>query len=193
MFTRNNVRSKITFEKDLVNDQTFTGLTVKMNTTNRTFDVAEGLGQAAAVSTLVFAHVGGFKDQKVVATMKYVSPSTNIDHEFGVLARVQTLDNSADEDYYYARVDDGVAKLTKVVAGTFTNLSTSVFPLPIDTSVTITLQIVGNALTATFDADDVISTVILSATDSDITESGLCGFRTRSAAGWCSYIAVEEL
>ena len=185
--------SKVLFEKDLVADQTFTGLTVKLNTGGREFNVTEGLGTSTATSTLVLAHAGGFDDQRVTATMKYVAPSTALDHEMGVMARFQTLDENADEDYYYARVVDGEARITKVIAGSFTTLSQGAFPLPVDTDVTITFSVVGNALTAEFNAGGAPETVNLAVVDTDITQGGLCGFRTRTSAGYFSQITVEQL
>lgn len=181
----------VSYSKDLVADQTFLGLTVKLNTSGAAFDVVEGLGEAALEPTVVFAHVGGFDDQRATAVMKYVSPSTNVDHEIGVLLRVQTFDGN--DYYYYARIDDGDAKITKVVNGSFTTLTQGAFPLPPDTLVTITFEAVGTALSATFDAGGSPTTVNLAAVDSDIPSGGLMGFRTRTTAGWCRSFAAEEL
>lgn len=194
MLTRTDIAdSKLSFSKDLIADQTFTGITIKLGTSDRVFTVGEGLGVVTADSMLALLHIGGFDDQRVTGVMKWIAPSTPADHEFGVIARFQTIDETADEAYYFARVDDGQAELVKKVGSSFITLSSGAFVVPSDTDVTITLEVVGSALSATFDAGGSPATVNLATIDTDIPSGGLMGFRTRSAAGYCSSILAEQL
>jgi hypothetical protein len=151
MLNKTDVKSRIVFAKDLINDQTYNGVNEKMNTSDLAFDETEGLGSDNGSSTAVTINVGGFDDQKIVAVLKYVSPTEAGGEDIGALLRLQTMD-SPNATYYYARVDGGNAKITKVVDGSFDTLTQSAFALAQDTVVTITFSAVGNQLTALFQA-----------------------------------------
>lgn len=195
MFTLADVPvSKVSLSKDLVAVPTFQHLTVKANTSGRVFD-ANGLGTgASATSTVVLVHAGGFDDQRITGVMKYVAPTAAGAEDFGVMARFQSFDDTSSTTYYYARCSLGVAKLSKVVGGTFTNLSTTPFALAQGVEVTIMLQCVGSALTATFTAaGGVPATKTLTATDASIPTGGLMGFRTLNSTGYCKSFLAEQL
>ena len=184
---------KIILSKDLTSDQTYNNLTFRLNSSGRAFSGANGLGTSTATSTVAFIHIGGFDDQRITAVMKYITPTTSGEEDFGVLARVQSQEDAASQSYYYARVSNGIAKLTRVNGGSYTNLSTSAFALPQDTDVTITLQVIGSAISATFNAGGDPTTVNLSAIDTSITSGGLMGFRTLTSTGYCKSFTVEQL
>jgi len=181
----------ILFEKNLLTSQNFSGLTVKLNTAGRVFD-ANGLGTTTATSTVIFCNVGGFADQKITAIMKYIGPTTSGNEELGVIARLQSLDDTADEDYYFARVHQGQARITRVINGVFTNLTSGAFALPQNVNCEISLQCVGNAISATFVADSGPGPVTLSTIDASIPDPGIMGFRTRTSTGFCSFIRAEQ-
>jgi hypothetical protein len=182
--------SLVSLSKNLISDQTPTGLTYASG--SPAFDATYGLGIATSSSIVVAAHAGGFNDQRVTGVMRWRAPTSSPNEEFGVIARFQTFEVAGSQNYYYARVDGGVAKLTKVVAGSFTNLATVAFALSADVDVTIVLSCVGNAISASFTASG-LGTQSLSATDSAITTGGLMGFRTLSTAGYCSSLLAEQL
>lgn len=193
MFTLADLNnSKLTLTKNLVSDQTFTNLTFRLNSSGAVF-TSDGVGTTTATSTLAVTHMGGFNDQKITSVMKFITPTLAGGEHIGVMARFQSIEDTASSTYYLARVQAGVARLSKVVGGTFTNLSSSAFALAQNTSVTIVLSVVGTALTASFDAGGSPTTVNLSATDSAITGGGLMGFRTTSCTGFCSSFTVEQL
>lgn len=196
MISSSNIRSKLSLTKNLITDQTFTGFTRKLNT-SANFDVTEGFGTASATSTLILIHIGGFDDQKITGGLKWVSPSTTSSYEIGVIARAQTLDSETGNNhvnYYYARADGDTAKLTKVVDGSYTNLSTGAFVLPINTACTITLSCVGSTIGATFTCAGVPgSPLSLSAVDTAITGGGVMGMRSLTSTVWFRSFTVEEL
>ena len=193
MFTSADfISSFVSLTKDFVADPTFKGVTCRLNTAGQVLD-ANGLGCTTSTSTLWVVSAGGFNDQRITAMLKWLAPTASGSEEIGVMARFQTNEGS-DATYYYARVDGGVAKLTKVVDTTFTNLSTGAWSLPVDTFCTITLSVVGNALTATFhDETEVLPDLELSATDSAITTGGLMGFRSLSSTIACDSFTAEQL
>ena len=184
---------KVDWSKDLLVDQTFKGLTVRFNTAGIAFD-ADGLGSgASATSTLCLVNVGGFADQRVTGIVKWIAPSTAVAHEVGVVARSQTVEVAGETDYYFARIDNGVAKLTRVLGGVFSNLAQSAFVLPINTTATVTLTCVGDAISASFDAGGSPATVNLASIDANIPDAGLMGFKSISSTIACSSIQAEEL
>lgn len=121
MLSSANIRSALSLSKNLITDQTFAGFNKKLNTAGMAFDAAEGFGQAANNTSLIIVNLGGFNNQRITSDMKWVAPTLVAGYEIGCIARAQTFDT--DSSYYYARCDGDVAKLTKVVAGVFTNLT----------------------------------------------------------------------
>lgn len=195
MISSGDVRPLFSLTKNLVTDQTWAGINKKINVTNCVFDATEGLGRAASESTAVLVCGGGFNDQKITATMKYVSPTATSASEIGVIARCNTLDNiGTSESYYYARIDNDVAKLTKVVAGVFTTITSAAWPLAQNVLATVSLSCVGSTITATFESSanpGVITT--LTATDTSIPSGGLMGFRSLSSSIWVRSFTAEQL
>ncbi len=191
--TKDFTRTKFSQTKNLVSTQNFRNLVAKVNTP--AFDVTLGLGLSTATSWAALVTAGGFDDQKITATMRYVSPTAQGSENFGVILRVQCIESgdTANTDYYYARCQAGNARITRVVANTFTNLTSQAFVLAQNTNVIITFSVQGSALSATFDAGGSPSTVSLSAVDTQITGGGLMGFRTTSQTGYCSLYTAEEL
>lgn len=195
MLTRADVsQGKVVLSKNLVTDQTYNNMTFKLNAAGRAFSVTNGVGTSTATSTIAVIHAGGFNDQKITAVMKYVSPTTAGSEDFGVLLRAQSFEDTASSTYYYARCTAGNARITKVVGGTFTTLSSAAFALAADTDVTITFQVVGNSLSASFVATGgTPTTVNLAAVDSSITMGGLVGFRSLTSTMYCKSFVVEQL
>lgn len=192
MISSANIRSAFSLSKNLVSDQTYSGFNQKLNSSGA-FDATLGYGYATAgTSTSININAGSFNNQRITGVVRWASPSTSVTYEIGVQARIQTMDTNP--SYYYARVDGDVAKLTKVVSGTFTNLATNAFVLPVDTDCTIVLTCNGSSISATFTASGVSgSPLTLSATDSAITTGGLMGVRSLSSTIWCKSFLAEEL
>lgn len=190
MLTRADFITDISQSWDFVNVQDWSGVIARTNSTSTVYS-ANGLGCSSATSIGVVAAIAGSADQRVTATMRYVSPTASGTVNMGVRARIKSLQNSADTYYYVARVHQGVAKLTAVNAGTFSAaISQAAFPLPVDTDVTIAFTLVGSALTATFRASGVPD-VDLSAVDTQITGNGFAGFGATSQTCICSAMTVE--
>jgi len=192
MINTNDVTSPLSETKDLTTDQTWTDLSKKTNVGGIKFSGSLGLGVDTSTSTVALINSGGYPDQKVTAVMRYSSPTTAGSEEIGVMLRILTLDGT-DDTYYYARVDGGIAKLTRVLNESFTNLSTQAFALAQDTDVTITFSAVGNTLSASFDAGGTPATVNLAVSDDQIAHRGLLGIRSLSSTFWCSSVAWEQL
>lgn len=192
MLSSATVRSKVSLTRDLVSTQTYTGFVQKLNSSGA-FDATLGYGYAtASTSTSIVCMAGGFADQRITAVIRWASPTTAAGYEIGVQARMQGMDTNP--SYYYARIDGDVAKLTRVVSGTFTNLSTSAFVLPVDTDCAVVLSCVGSSITATFTASGVPgSPLTLSATDSSIASGGCMGVRSLTSTIWCKSFTAEEL
>jgi hypothetical protein len=185
---------KVVVTKNLVTEQNYSGMTFKL-TGGRAF-IAGGLGvSGAAASCMALVNAGGFPDQKMAATMYYTTGSTSGNEDFGVMVGFQSAEVTGDTYYYYARCSAGLAKLTRVNGGTFTNLSTQAFAVAINIPVIITLQRVGNALQATFSAPTNTPplSVTLNAVDSSVATGGLMGWRTLSSTGICSSYQAEQL
>ena len=192
MINSNDVTTLLSVTKDLVADQTYTDLTKKLNTGGVAFDATFGLGDATATSSLVLVNAGGFEDQKIEAVMRFPAPTTAGIEDIGVVLRAMTFDGT-DDTYYYARVDGGTARITRVVNEAFVNLTSQAFALPQNTDVTITFTAVGDLLSATFDAGGAPATVNLSTTDNNIPRRGVMGFRSLTSAMWCSSLTWEQL
>jgi hypothetical protein len=195
MFSRADFPTNlITFSKDLVTTPTYDGMTFRLNTTGRAFAGANGVGTSTATSTAAFIHAGGWPDQRITARMLFVAPTVAGGEDFGVMMRGQSLEDAASQNYYYARCSAGLAKLTKVVGGAFTNMATAAFPIAAGVPVDIMLEGIGSAIRATFQAvGGVPANVTLNAVDSAIPQRGLMGFRTLSSTGYCQSFTVEQL
>lgn len=190
MFTRADFITSISQSWDFVNVQDWSGVIARTNSTSTIYS-ANGLGCSTATSTGVVASIAGSADQRVTATLRYVSPTISSTCNMGVRLRVKSLQNSADTHYYVARVHQGVAKITAVLAGTFGSaISQGSFALPPDTNVTIVFTAIGSALTATFRASGVPD-VDLSATDTQVTGNGFVGFGATSQTCICSAMTAE--
>lgn len=192
MINSNDVVKLVSGSKDLIAVQDYKNLNKKLNTGGVSFNVTEGLGDNTATSSMVFINSGGFQDQKITAVMNYPSATTAGNEDIGVMLRTITTEG-ADASYYYARVDGGFAKITKVLDGTFSTLTSQAFALGQGENVTITFSAVGNVLSATFDAGGSPATVELSALDDSIPTGGVLGFRSLSSAVWCRSLAWEQL
>lgn len=192
MINTRDVTEKVSDSKDMVVDQTFTDLTKKLNTSGVAFDVVEGLGEAAANSSVVFVNAGGFPNQKIVVVMNYPAPTTAGNEDIGALLRILSFD-SPNASYYYARVDAGFAKITRVLNGSFTTLTQQAFALAQGVDVTITFTAVGDLLTAIFDAGGAPATVNLSVSDNQVARRGVMGFRSSSSAVWFRSAAWDQL
>lgn len=194
LLIKNKITAKATLSKDLLAEQNYRNLMVRLNSANLVFSGTEGLGEAANNSSFLVALFGGTADYRVTGVMKYPSPTTQAQSEIGVVGRFTSVDQTAvaTANYYYARVDNGQAKLTKVVGGAFTTLKTDTFNLAQDVLVTITLQMVGTSIQATYSASG-LTTVVQSQVDSDITAPGVAGFRSLSSGIWCRSLTVEQL
>jgi hypothetical protein len=190
-----DIPSLVTISKNLITDQTYTYLQKKLNTAAVGFNVALGLGVADNNSSAVLGSIGGFANQRVTGDVQWVAPTVAGGEEIGVIARCLSLESTLPgPSYYYARVDAGIAKLTRVLAGVFTNLSQAAFALPIGTIGTISLEAVGSQLTAVFTAAGVPgSPLTLSAVDANITTGGLMGVRSLTSSIWCSSLIMEQL
>jgi hypothetical protein len=182
--------TKASLTKNLVTDQTETSLTYALG--SPVFHATYGHGIGTDTSTVTAIHMGGFNDQRITAVMRYRAPTVAGAENFGVLARFQTFENASYQTYYWLRVNAGVLKLTKVVGGSFTNLSTGAFALAADVDVTLVLSCVGSAISGSGTASG-LGTVSLSSTDSAIPTGGLMGYRTLSKTGYCSSFTVEQL
>jgi hypothetical protein len=195
MLSTASIRSKVTFSKNLITDQTWSGFVRALNT-SLAFDVTEGFGQAADASSIILINAGGFNDQKITGSLKWVLPTLITGYDVGVIARVQGIltTGGATANFYYARCDGDVAKLTKVVANTYTNLSTNAFVLPINTAVEVILSCVGSTISATYTCAGVPgSPLTLTATDTSITTGGLMGMRSLTSSVWFRSFTAEEL
>lgn len=178
------------FSKDLINDQTFDGLTIKFNS-DIAFDGSNGLGENAAQSTSIFIHCGGFNDQRISASLKFESANTaGVDEDIGVMLRCSTFEGS-DDDYYYARVDQGDAELMRINGGSFTTMVSEPFSLAQGDWVGIDFTVIGNVLSASF--SDGTTHLTISTTDSTIQEGGLPGLRSVGSSIFCRAFTVEEL
>lgn len=195
MISSRDVPSSGSFTKNLVTDQTYVGVTKKLNT-GATWDATKGLGiEGTATSVIIQANQGGFADCRVTANMirgttEGATPSMQ------VCARATTWDTPAgDQEWYMARIQAGQGRLSKYTGSTYTNIASSAFTWSVGDELQISLTCVGSELTATFEnitaAPGTIITVI--GTDTDITAGGLIGFRTLNASMWLKSFTVEHL
>jgi len=195
MLSTAGIRPKVSLVRSLISDQTLANLHKLLNSAGLVFDVAEGLGTgAAATSSIVLVGAGGFANQQITADLKWIAPSDVASHDIGVIARVSTVHADTECDYLYARVDGGVAKISKVIGGAFTTLTSNAFVVPIDTVVTVRLSCVGTTITAVFTCAGVPgSPLTLSTTNADVPQGGLMGMRSLTSTVWMRSFTAEEL
>lgn len=192
MLSKRDIPTKPTITRELVSDTTYTHVCEKVNTNNLAFSASRGLGAADGSSTAFLIHMGGFDDQQIVTTLHFCPPTPAASASIGPQLRVQTMDTNP--SYYWARVDVGVAKITRVVSGTFATLASSAFTLAQEQDVTITFSVVGSTLSASFVADGGSpATVNLAATDTLIATGGLMGVRSLNSTIYCSAFTASQL
>jgi hypothetical protein len=199
MISSKDIPSSGYYTKNLVSDQTYRGVNKKLNTT-MAFDATKGLGiEGSTSSTAILASAGGVKDCRVTANM-IRGTSESGTPSMQVCARVTTWDLStagttADQDWYCARVQSGQGRLTKVVAGSYTNIASAAFSWSIGDELQISLTCVGTELVATFENVTAAPGTVITVTgsDSSITAAGAIGFRTLTASMWLKSFTVEHL
>lgn len=193
MFNKRDARSGIYFVKDFVNDQTLTNVTKKNNIANIGFSASLGIGSDNGGSAVAIMHVGGFNDQRATAVMRYTPPTAIGGEDIGVMLRLRSFDSPA-IDYYYARCNAGLAKISRISSGTFTTLSSTPFALSQSQDVTITFSVVGSVLSASFSATGGSpATVNLTAVDTIIPGGGLIAIRSQTSSIFCKSITIEQL
>ena len=145
-------------------------LTPILNTAGWVLD-ANGASVTTATSSILQIGLGGFPNQIITASLKFITPTTAGNEELGVMGRFLT-NKSPDATYYYLRQISGQIRLVKVVDGTFTTLASAAYALAQDTWADFTLTMNGSAIEGTI--DDGSTSVTLNATDSDIANGGFC-------------------
>lgn len=191
MLNKRDITRKCYLSKDLTTDQTLNNLIKKTNTANLKFSGTLGYGAADGATTFVLMPGGGFDDQKITATFTYVSPTTAGVEDMGALLRLQSADTPA--SYYYARVNAGFAKITKVISGTFTTMTQTAFVVAQNQPVQITFSAVGNVLSASFLLPGTGTQVDLAASDTQIPSAGSPGYRSLTATVFCKSFVIEQL
>jgi len=193
MLNRKDQNFKAFFIKDFLNDQTRSWTNEKSNTDDIELSASVGMGSDDGDTTVVLMGMGGFRDQYASARLKFISPTVTGSEDIGICIRILTMD-APDAAYYYARADGGIAKLTRVSSGSFTNLSQSAFALAENQWCRITLQAVGNVLSASFVADGgTPAAVNLTAVDSRIPTGGSMCFRSMSSTVFCESFTGSQL
>lgn len=161
-----------------------------LNSSAWTLD-ANGASVTSAGSSGIVILAGGFSNQKITASLKFITPTTTTD--IGVLARYYT-NRTGYATYYYARLVGTNFRIGKNVDGTFSTLTSTSFTLAQNTWATFILQVSGSALSASI--DDGTTSASLSTTDSAIAGPGGFGFRsgpTNSSTISCRSFTVEEV
>lgn len=166
----------------------FKNISPILNTANWTTG-ANGVGVTAGASSIALINYGVGGNGKITASIKYTTGTVDI----RIMARVLT-NTGSDATYYWAGCTGTNFRIGKVVNGTFTTLATTAFTLASDTFCSMTLQVVGSDLTATF--DDGTTSGSLSASDGDITTGGVFAIRSgptnTNCNIWCRSLTVEE-
>lgn len=164
----------------------------EMDTAGGTWSLgANGISATAGTSNIAQILVGGFADQKVTADLKTATAAGS--ERLGVMVRFRTS-KSRNATYYFAQNQQGNFRITKVVDGTFTNLTSTAYTVTAGTWYTFTLQVIGSALSATI--TDGTTSASLTATDSSIAGPGCMGFRagpTQSTQIDCRSWQAEEM
>jgi hypothetical protein len=193
--------AKATLSKNLLTQQTYTGVVGRLNTAGLVF-TSDGLGTSTATSTTFMPALAGFDDQRLVVVCKYITPTTSGSESIGCCLRVQDIEVTGDTSYYYARVDSGVAKISRFLnsSTSSTTLTSTAWALAQNVYVTIDFQIVGSALSATFtSASGTPSPTTLTATDTSISSSvsgmysGFMMCRTTASTGFFSSVTAYQL
>lgn len=194
LFNTAELTDHVNFSKNLITDQNFNNIMIRTNSAGIAFSPTLGLGEAASNTSVWVFLVGGFADQRMTATMRYVAPTAQAASEIGVMGRftgpLSTGHTTA--TYYYARVDGGVAKITRVLAGAFTDLITGAYNLAQNVDVTIAFSCVGSQLRADFSSSGP-GNLTLEATDSNITVAGCGGCRSQASSIYCSSFQMEQI
>ncbi len=177
-------------DKNLITDQTYKHLITEFNVFLIGFDAAKGLGRAANETTGFLTDCAGFNNQRVTATMQFPSPTTAGNEHIGVLFRTARLDTT--QDYYWAGISAGFARIKKSVAGVLTDLATVAYSVAQGVSLTITASVNGSDISAKFVAASGPGDQVLYATDSTFTR-GFTGAVSINSGIWVSSIKVEQL
>ncbi|MBK9073278.1 MAG: hypothetical protein IPL79_20095 [Myxococcales bacterium] len=194
MISSEDIRSLPSLTKDLVSDQTETNIFKKTNVSAQGFDATKGFGQNTNnTSTHVLVGMGGFNNQKMTATLRFGNFTTQANSDIEVYCRIQGLD--ATDTCYVARMDNDVARISKMIAGSYTNITSTAMACAVDQDIIISLQVIGSALTATFENITANPGVVitLTGTDTTITSGGLMGFGSLSSSVWCKNFTAEEV
>jgi hypothetical protein len=199
MISSGDIRPLFSLTRDLIAVQTYAGLSRVVNVVAaHGFDATKGLGTAeAGVTTMSIVHAGGFDDQKLTARMTFESTTSTANSDIMVCVRVQSKETSPSgaNVFYSARQDGDVARISYFNGTTYSTLTSTAHACAADQIVEISLQVVGNALTATFENVTANPGVVttLSATDSTITGGGLMGFRSLSSSIRIRSFTAEQL
>lgn len=186
MITTQGMNDLVVLNKDLISDQTYAGLSKKLNTAGLVFSAGQGITTGAtATSSILCGVTGGFPNQQMQSTMKFIAPTAAGSEDLGCILRCSSTE---DANYYYARVTAGVAKISKVVAGTFTTLTSSAWVIAQNTNFTVAFSVIGNTFTALYQAGGAPADLTLSVTDSSIAAGGCMGVRSlTSTATWSTF------
>jgi hypothetical protein len=200
MISHTDIPAKFSLTKNLISDQTFIDLREIYTTGSGDFDVSNGYGVGTGTSSVgIIVLAGGFEDQQVTATMRAVAASDRM----GVFARATRTD-SGNEYYYYADIDNGKAKLQKLVnSATPSNLvAEQNFVFPTGADIVVTLSCVGALISASFQCATVAgdngvvgAPLTMSAAEDavNLPRRGTMGWRTHLKPGWCRSITAEQL
>lgn len=195
MISSKDVPSSGSYTKDLVADQTYVGVTKKLNT-GATWDATKGLGiEGTTTSVIIQANQGGFANCRVTANM-IRGTSEGATPSMQVCARATTWDTpSGDQKWYMARIQAGQGRISKYDGSAYVNIASSAFSWSVGDELQISLMCVGTELTATFENLTAAPGTVITVTgsDSSITAGGLIGFRTLNASMWLKSFTVEHL
>lgn len=152
----------------------FDHMEIFLNSAGWTLD-ANGVSVTSAAASGIMIAVGGFNDQRITASMKFISPTAVGGEDICVIGRFLT-NQSGSATYYWARQHQGYFKIGKNVDGTFTTLSQKPYVLAQNTFASFTLEMVGTQITGSI--DDGTTALTLRAVDSAISGPGAMGFRS---------------
>lgn len=167
------VRSRIKIAKAAVISD-FDHMEIFLNSGGWTLD-ANGVSVTSAAASGIMIMVGGFNDQRITASLKFISPTAVGSEDICVIGRFLT-NQSGYASYYWARQHQGYFKIGKNVDGTFTTLSEKPNVLAQNTFATFVLEIVGTQITGSI--NDGSTALSLRAVDSAISGPGVLGFRS---------------
>ncbi|NHJ85913.1 MAG: hypothetical protein FK734_10655 [Asgard group archaeon] len=190
MFNISDAPSHFILQKDLITDRSYKHISKKSNFENIGLDPENGIGAKNISDTIVLINAGGFKDQRITAELKYISPTIQGEEDIGVMLRMLSCD-PPDSNYYCAKVSSGTVKIVKVVNDIPTILATAPFILSPNFFITIIFSVVGNYLEAFFNSSK--NSIKLGALDSDIPQGGLFAFGSKKSTIYCKRFIVEQL